>query len=187
MVYGSGIPRGGQMLKRFIILFLLTNFVFAGLMAYQKYLQEPEERYSRQAERGAEVLGYWRSVPLPDDMRQKLNTNDPSPSTPYHAVAINEDGRLREIRSSAPFGQNLADLKKLLNRIKSPSTWEFADGVLTVKPAEQGHVQEKWSVFLVTKPHEKANFVVQPGDMLMLLQDPKGVPVFYRHMRRVGE
>lgn len=173
------------MVKRFIILFLLLNFAYAGLIAYQKYSGEQEERYSRPVERSDELHGVWLSVPLPDDMRQKLNSQDPAPAAPYHALAISADGKLREIRSAAPFTQNAAELKKSLNRIKSPSTWEFADGVLTVKPAEQGHVQEKWSVFLVTKPHEKASFVVQPGDMLMLLQDPKGVPVFYRHMRKV--
>lgn len=175
------------MLKRFIILFLLVNFAFAGVIAYQKYSGEQEERYSRPVERSEELLGVWLSVPLPDDMRQKINTQDPAPAAPYHSLAISADGKLREIRSSAPFTQNAAELKKSLKRIKTPSAWEFSNGVLTIKPAEQRQVQETWSVFLVTKQHEKDNFVVQPGDMLMLLMDEKGKPVFYRHMRRIGE
>ncbi len=99
MVNSSEMPgrAHGEALYHFV---LLLNFAYAGLIAYQKYSGEQEERYSRPVERSDELHGVWLSVPLPDDMRQKLNTQDPAPAAPYHALAISADGKLR--RSDQP-------------------------------------------------------------------------------------
>lgn len=185
-VYGK-ITFGVDMIKRLILLFVLTNMVLFGVAALQRYFSPPEEHYSRQIDRREELIGLWRSLPLPDDMRQKLNKQDPEPATPYHALLLTEDGRLREIRSAASFGQDAAKLRKSLNRIKETSTWELVNGALTVRSPGAKQAEEQWSVFLVTKHHEKGAFVVQPGDLLMLLTNDRGQPVFYRHMRRIGD
>lgn len=175
------------MLKRVIILFLGLNFVFAGIVMLQKYFTEPEERYSEKVERREAIVGYWVSVPLPDDMREKINTKDPWPATPYHALALYDDGLVRDIRSAAPFSQPSGELRKSLDRIRNPAVWELANGTVTIRRRAGGAPAETWTVFLVTHRHEKGSFVVLPGDLLMLLTNEMGQPVFYRHMRKVGE
>lgn len=175
------------MIKRVIILFLVLNFAAAGIMALQKYFAAPEERYSEKAERREDLVGYWISVPLPNDMREKINAKDPWPATPYHALALYGDGLVREVKSAGPFSQTPAELKKSLDRIKVTAKWELANGNLTVRSPGAAQPSETWSVFLVTKPHEKGAFVVKPGDMLMLLTNELGQPVYYRHIRKISD
>ena len=131
-----------------------------------------------------QIVGIWKleykmSTPF-------INNADPWPM-PYQWFGIYADGTIKTFMTSEAMSPGRKDLEQIFNASMSvPIKYSFDQGFMFVQYPDDPSQTYMWGVNYFTESRVIANEVfIQPGDLMMTLDDGRGNVAYYRHLRRV--